>query len=635
MYRVKFYSANDFGGTSQLINAEKVLREFDTNKDIYNINEIIEFYNINQYIERGIYLKTWSRQDIKDFNSCSKFSIKLIVTFFKSISDENFGALYHQVDVNYTDDFWKLIEKYKVYKELSKVAFEELLKQSDVLWYELLRHKKVVEHFGAVIREQLLMEDSSAEIILDKYEVENQKSLFLPNEITTADKEVIINNYIKSQNPNPNYLNLIINIQSTGEFSISDRTRLYARKRAEEEQERLFDHASGISMETLVTFLPNQKEVVKQENNEHNWKVTYDLNWIENENDNNTLLNNFIYLFEFVDLQMRFLLVNKQQEMGVFEKHFMRSKKAYIKGFAFDQKDILSKLQMFAYNRELNKLGIRLEELIEWFFKEYLLLEFNISDFRIKMPSEKSLFIEKCRAVLPEMESVLKQFCLFVEDKEINHELLQMSSGHLRFSNIPSLHNIKYVYANGDEFNRITYYLFSDQCMLSYIERIGSKYKNFYELLINENVSVDDYGGYYDLDLEWLINHDFIKVNNEGYLKICDISKINILKDLYNNEVINYWRYPLELREKINDMNKVSLVKFENTLFSKPEQDYLNYYLNKSRFNNALDLRNMYSHGTQPTGENVHNINYMIFLRIFILIIIKINDDMCLKSSSV
>ena len=32
-------------------------------------------------------------------------------------------------------------------------------------------------------------------------------------------------------------------------------------------------------------------------------------------------------------------------------------------------------------------------------------------------------------------------------------------------------------------------------------------------------------------------------------------------------------------------------MKFESTLFSKPEQDYLNYYLNKSEFINSLDLR--------------------------------------------
>lgn len=83
----------------------------------------------------------------------------------------------------------------------------------------------------------------------------------------------------------------------------------------------------------------------------------------------------------------------------------------------------------------------------------------------------------------------------------------------------------------------------------------------------------------------------------------------------------------------INEMEACGIVKIESSQLSRPEQDYINYYLNKSTFNNALDLRNRYSHGTQPSGEhieNIHEFNYMIFLRFFILIIIKINVDLCL-----
>jgi len=40
----------------------------------------------------------------------------------------------------------------------------------------------------------------------------------------------------------------------------------------------------------------------------------------------------------------------------------------------------------------------------------------------------------------------------------------------------------------------------------------------------------------------------------------------------------------------------------------------------------------MYSHGTQPFGdENIHYTNYIRFLKLFILIIIKINDELCIQ----
>ncbi|MFR8104544.1 MAG: hypothetical protein ACLU8F_05665 [Clostridia bacterium] len=74
------------------------------------------------------------------------------------------------------------------------------------------------------------------------------------------------------------------------------------------------------------------------------------------------------------------------------------------------------------------------------------------------------------------------------------------------------------------------------------------------------------------------------------------------------------------------------ILKSESTLFSRSEIDYLNYYLNKSEFNNGLDLRNMYIHGTQPSeieSDQTHENNYMRILKIFVLAIIKINDDLC------
>ena len=66
-------------------------------------------------------------------------------------------------------------------------------------------------------------------------------------------------------------------------------------------------------------------------------------------------------------------------------------------------------------------------------------------------------------------------------------------------------------------------------------------------------------------------------------------------------------------------------------MFSKPEQDYYNYLFNKSEFDNGLDLRNRYIHGTQNVKEELNKDDYFIFLRMMPLIIIKINEEFCLK----
>ena len=71
-------------------------------------------------------------------------------------------------------------------------------------------------------------------------------------------------------------------------------------------------------------------------------------------------------------------------------------------------------------------------------------------------------------------------------------------------------------------------------------------------------------------------------------------------------------------------------VFFENRLFSVLEQDYLNYMLNKSQYSNGLDLRNKYLHSTYPIDENQNRYDYILLMKILILIVLKINHEFCL-----
>jgi hypothetical protein len=253
------------------------------------------------------------------------------------------------------------------------------------------------------------------------------------------------------------------------------------------------------------------------------------------------------------------------------------------------------------------------------------------------MPSPSSTYFEKCRTILPEMEAVLKQYNMWVCDGVIDQELLRMSSGHLIYKDLRSIIRRKYVYGHGTEFSQVTFYLFSDQSHLFYIEGFREKHKNLCDLLIHEEVLFEDFAEYQKQEIQWLIDHKYLTINPSGHVKIYSIKLIYILTDLYYNEVLVYWNYGKAMRAIIDSLAQKDMVEFEDTLFSRPEQDYFNYCLNKSSFNNALDLRNMYSHGTQPTQEShidIHDQNYMLFLELMILEMIKINDELCIADNS-
>ncbi len=634
MNRVKFFSKNDWACGGNLKNLEKVLNEFNES-NIYNINDIIEFYNCIKYINNECYLKDWATEYIKKIKESVKELNKIVACFLSKIDESNLTSIMESVEYIYEDDFWELFDHYKIYNRISEKKFDEVLKNIHIL-ETISNFKNIIIHYGSIIREHLLNYENSAIILLDKYEIvreDKQKQIYLPNELTDEDKELILKNYIKSENPNINYLNVIFNMQSTKDMPINDKTRLMAKRKIKEINDKIFSENSGILMETLVKFSKDITEEKILKLNGQKIDCTYSSEWIENNTDYPTLLNNFIYLFEFTDLNMRSNFVSKESQLGIFEKYIsIQTKKAYRKGVAFDRLDVLSTLQMSAYYSELQRINIRLEDIIEWFFKKYLLDEFNIKDYRINVPSEKSNYLEKCRTILSELDNILKEYRLIVENDEIDHELFQISSRPIPFYDIPSKVKNKYIYRNSEEYNLISFLFFSDQCMLKCIERLEEKYSNFFDTIKNENIKPEECLEYEQNNLNILISKNYLEIDKDGYLRFKNKERILIFRDINYNEVTCYWKYPKNYQKEIDKMIDEGILKSENTLFSRPEIDYLNYYLNKSEFNNGLDLRNMYIHGTQPSevqADTIHKNNYMRILKIFILSVIKINDDLC------
>ena len=111
-----------------------------------------------------------------------------------------------------------------------------------------------------------------------------------------------------------------------------------------------------------------------------------------------------------------------------------------------------------------------------------------------------------------------------------------------------------------------------------------------------------------------------------------NLIRINILKELNIFGFINFHRYPQEYKDEINFLKTKKIVRFEDTLFSKQESDYFNYYLNDV-YSNGPKLRNLYAHGIEYLNDNEdsHYSNYIVLLRLMVLLIIKINDEFCLK----
>jgi len=232
----------------------------------------------------------------------------------------------------------------------------------------------------------------------------------------------------------------------------------------------------------------------------------------------------------------------------------------------------------------------------------------------------------------------LKQFKLFVEEGSIDFELLQISSNPTTIKDIPSLNKNKYIYFNEDNKEMIgcVNLFFSDQTSLAYVEPFQEKhYHTFFDLLANEQVKFSSYEEYQRPQLNYLIDKGFINIDSDDFVQFTNSARVIILKDLYINEVASFYRYSFELRQEVLEMEAEKIICFDSSLFSKPEQAYFNYFLNKSEFTNGLDLRNSYLHGTQATPDEIqkHEYAYFTYLKLLILTFLKIEDDLIINKA--
>jgi len=629
MDRIKYYGKYDLAARHYIEKASTFLENFDISSSDHSISEIIELFNIKRYIDDGL-IENGKLKDSDGINT-------IVGKYFAAFGKRQLCEIYREVDEELIEEFWQIFSNFKTYTLFTKQQFSEFLASSAPSIRYILQNKKLVDEYDTEIKEYLLSNCNNATILLDIFEVRSsfkKNELFLPNSISLMEKEKIINEYVECPDASIGYLEIIKNITNRDVLRVSDKTKLKAKRRIEKETEKFFEDGNGFKIGASVAYSEEQDAESKIEIKNGMADITYSMKWIRDNLDEATLLNNFIYLFEYVDYQMRITLDSRDTEADILEREMgIKAKNEYFESIVFRQKNQIANLQLFSYINVLESIGVSFENVIKWFFTDYLKDEFEISNFYLMIPTKEASFLEKCRTIVPEIESVLKQYNLYKEDNSIDHELLQISSGHLLFSNCESLISKKYVYPNSDDYNRACYYFFSDQCMLSYLPEEKVSCKCFFELLKSRKVRIEEYPTYLKGDIDWLIGNNYLIINN-GYIEIADEWRVIIIRDLNYNKVISYLHYPLLGREKIDEMISNKFLKYESSLFSINEQDYFDYHLNKTKFGNSLDLRNMYMHGTQPNefeDAEIHKYNYIVFLKLMVLIVIKINDDLCLR----
>ena len=642
--RVCYFSKDDLSLGHYLEMAEKRIQKVAEGNVPTDLGGVIELWHIKRMIDDECRFLEWTDEKFNTLKQSTNRYSSIIARFFSGLNPKMLKSEFEQLEWTYKKTFWKIIDAYKLYKLIEPEILHEILTKNINYVREVLECQGIVEKFKSVIREILLSNVNSAHIILDKYvakrDLDRNTKIFLPSNLTLADKEQIIINYLDSDNPNPNYVKLITQLRDVKDhITLSTKTRLKAEKICDKlNKEMLNDpNTTTIHWSVGVQFIDEEGRLPIELRLDESGNPTYiySIPYIKNQK-NLHRVGNCISLFGWMNQHFLLNLINKRSEVDTIESLLMDiGKDSYPTHMVFNEKNNLALYQVFAYNKVLTQqLNSSFETELKMFYEDHLRTQYGYCGLPINLPANDDSTLNKCRVMCPELDSIVKQYSTFVAEDEIDEDYIRLSKP-LKVEEGKSLLTNKYyqiVEENRDIWSVLWGLFGSGNSLLSHVKPFEKKnYHSLIDLLEHEeNVLYANYQPYQKPHLDFLIQQQLIGVNNDGFLYIVSKERIEVLRCLWEYDVCSYWHYDNNGRSALDEMLEKGWLMQDDHLLSKPERDYFSYYLDNSSFVNSLAYRNHYLHGSAPSvdDENAHLIAYHTILRLLAILILKIRDDL-------
>lgn len=626
--RVIFFSVRDLMRTSMLEKAELLL-ESQPYFSGMTLNDLLEFHHIQQYFDHDLYLESWTPAQKSVYAGIVKNALNETRSFLIKIIPADLMTEIEELEFDNRGSFWSLIRYFELYKNISNELFLIILKANPHHIREILPLKQLVDHYNTTLRSFLMASDESAELLLSHYEQKNSETsdYYFPKSLTDADKQEIINSYLASEQPNPNYIELIRNSKT---LKLSTKTLLKAKQISGELKQEMLSGDNAMELSVGASLNPDQTEPVIYNTTDDHTSVCYGGRFFDSLTNDLQLLSLFSDLFLYTDEEGLITLINKDNEMDVLEKIGMQSKNEYHTGIVFRKKEMLSLSQLAIFDHYLKQKGRSIEEILQNAIHELFGNYFNIENLVFEMPDNGLASSEKIRLLAPEMEYLIKQFKHYVTDQAIDHELLQMDSNPLFYSDLPSLVAKKYIYSNHDSIKIIQHHFFSENSILADRTKKG-QLRTLFQKFKAGAVYKTDFQPYQHKFLEQAVETGDLIIAADGLMEITDVPKVIIAEKLHKNGTMSYWHFNERLRVEIDRLIAAGILQTSDRLLNADEISYFNFYLNKKEFTNGMDLRNKYLHGSNNRDAKQQEMDYLYFLRTFILILLKLRDDLLLK----
>lgn len=628
MNRTRIYRSDCQISTYEI---NKIISKIDDNliDEEWSITDAIEFFNIFKYLnEKKVIIEIENITNINEYQK--KINMK-IGKFLKNYQNK-MPCLFDELNYYNYDSLFDVLCSFNYHNYITEKQFKIFIQTKNVNFNQILKYDKLVKKFDKQIKDVLLENSINAEVIINKC-IENHKN-DLPSSLKDEEIFNIISKYLDNKEININYIRKLISAPPY--FKIPNELKLKAIKKERSEVDLLIKEGPMNYRDYFFKIIEDESKVpIKESFGISYYRKDFYLSWFNKNKNYVTLWNNFIIACNFLDKDYLLNLCSFNAENCITDIICMpKADFLYPINFIFQEKEIISNLCFKTYLEVLREIGISHESLLHWFFNSCLPLTFNINNFIFNIPPDNNSYQQKCTLYLIELERILKQYTLFAKNNKIDQELLQVSSEipEVKSLNIPSLNIKKYVYCSSEWIQKIIFLLFNDQSLLSCLKNDNTIYTNFYELILSGISKKTDFDNFPNNPLDWLITNKIIGINAENYLTIINPHEVNIFYKLYKKEVISYWHCNHEEQNIINKFYEKKYVKFEDSLFSNSEKEYFQYYLNRKKYSNGFEIRNMFIHASNNNKEEVCKDNYYLTLELIDIIILKIYDDLSIYS---
>lgn len=624
--KIKYYDSSDLAYDYMIERAIQFVDQYGESPNFNNINLVLAAYNV--YL---LLTKAKLKSAYLHYASIAKTYIKHCNIYFSNLNNDNIKCSHNIPMQLYQEDYWQIFNNTKLYYSIDKKIVKFLLYKLTPSLTAILKHPQIVNVYSREITCYIIKNQYSILFILDyyfTYNKESTKKFILPKELTSKILLWLINKKLSSNNISPQYLRLIEN-STNSTLIIPDKMKVKAKRcRKQIESEILSTNSSMISNMKIV--FKNIDELIKIDFQPPNLTITLDKSWIDENNHNDYLFANLFIFYFICDINYRAKFIANKTDSTKLEDLISKplGLNDYFQPLLSRIQEDLAHLFIMSYDKLLLTQNKRIEDLLKWFYTEFIAEEFHVHKFIFNSSSTNTTFIEKCRNLCSEIDSILKQYQLYYENNDIDRDLLEINSKPLLFSQLESYDKNKYAYIVDTEYINSMNLLFSDQSYLNLITKLLDTNKTFISEIINPTIDLflTDFDESQKKLIKKLQQQQLIILNQQNQI-IAKKNNIEVLKDFYENSCICNKAYQKQL-------NKLNIeCKYTNSLFSTSEVDYLNFILNKKQFPNGHDLRNKYIHGSQSQNEISQLNDYYLLLMIHCFIALKIYDELANRKS--